>query len=288
MKKCIIFLILIINTYAADYEISLEYQNCWASTEPFRDNEWKQVVLKPNQSLIDKIETLGQIYKGKKELYNDKVDYKPYITFSDFNKMKKTTFKLNNNILTKSEGIFNNRYDDLKYYKISHLTKIKSSKATITYYTNEYNKNDISFLRFPKTETENIFVVLNKEKSYTSYENCMKKIANDKNERYIKTALIIVGIIIGLFIAYKLIIKLYKRLKKEVIKANNKYNLYKVRKIAEEESIRSSVKKSFNDSDDKDKQDLQDLINKAIANGDSETAQALLKVLNSKKGNDNE
>jgi len=286
VKKCIIFLILIINTYAADYEISLEYQNCWASTEPFRDNEWKQVVLKPNQPLIDKMETLGQIYKGKKDLYNGKVGYKPYITFLDFNKMKKTTFELKNNVLTKSEGIFNNRYDDLKYYKISYLTEIESSKATIIYYTNEYEKKDI--LRWPKTKTENISVLLNKEKSNTSYKNCMKEIANDKNERYIKTALIFIGILIGLFIAYKLIIKLYKRLKKEANKTVDKYNSYKIRKIAEEESIRSSVKKSFNGSDDKDKQDLQDLINKAVANGDSETAQALLKILNSKKGNDNE
>jgi len=286
VKKCIIFLILIINTYASDYEISLEYQNCWASTEPFRDNEWKQVVLKPNQPLIDKMDTLGQIYKGNKTSYRGTVLYSPYIKFSDFNEIRKTLFNLENGILTETKNSYSNYRNTIKYYKISYLTKIDSSKATITYYTNEYDKKGI--FRLPKTKTENIYVLLNKEKSNASYKNCMQSIANDKNERYIKTALIVIGIIIGLFIAYKSIIKLYKKLKEEAIKANNKYNSYKVRKIAEEESIRSSVKKSFNDSDDKDKQDLQDLINKAIANGDSETAQALLKVLNSKKGNNNE
>ncbi len=58
---------------------------------------------------------------------------------------------------------------------------------------------------------------------------------------------------------------------------------HKVRKIAEEESIRSNVQQSFDNADEKDLEDLQDLINKAVAKGDSETAQALLKILNSHK-----
>ena len=58
---------------------------------------------------------------------------------------------------------------------------------------------------------------------------------------------------------------------------------HKVRKIAEEESIRSNVQQSFENADEKDLEDLQDLINKAVAKGDSETAQALLKILNSHK-----
>lgn len=278
MKKYIIFLILIAYTYADNYEISLEYQHCWASTEPFRDREWKEVVLKPNQSFLEKIESLSQVYKGGQTHY-DGEPLSPYISFSDFNKINKTSFKLNNNILTESKGLYNSIRSDLAYYKISHLTEIESSKATITYYTNEHDKKDI----LPKTNSENISVLFNKEKSDVSYKNCMEEIANDKNERYINTALIIIGILIGLFIAYKLIIKLYRRLKKEANKTVDKYNSYKIRKIAEEESIRSSVKKSFDSSDDKDKQELQDLINKAVANGDSETAQALLKILNSKK-----
>lgn len=38
------------------------------------------------------------------------------------------------------------------------------------------------------------------------------------------------------------------------------------------------------DSKDEELKDLQDLINKAVAKGDSETAQALLKILENKKG----
>jgi hypothetical protein len=284
--KYLIFFILILSSYADDYEISLEYQNCWASTEPFRDTEWKEVVLKPNQPLIDKMETLGKIYKGKKELYNGEIGYNPYITFSDFNEIRKTSFDLKNKMLIETKNSYSSYRNNIEYYKISYLTQVDSSEAIITYYTNEYEKKN--YFSSPKTKKENLSVLLNKEKSYASYNKCMEEIASDKNERYIKTALIFVGLLIGLFIAYKLITKLYKRLKKEATKTVDKYNSYKIRKIAEEESIRSSVKKSFDGSDDKDKQDLQDLINKAVAKGDSETAQALLKILNSKKGNDNE
>ena len=53
----------------------------------------------------------------------------------------------------------------------------------------------------------------------------------------------------------------------------------RIRDIAEDESIRSNIKKSMQDAQANEIQDLQDLINKAVSNGDSETAQALLKIL---------
>ena len=57
----------------------------------------------------------------------------------------------------------------------------------------------------------------------------------------------------------------------------------KIRELVEEEAIKASVQKSIKNSDEEDMILLQEMINKAIAKGDTETAQALLKVLNSKK-----
>jgi len=41
MKITMLILLLIVNIYALekDYKVSLEFNNCSASTEPFRDNE---------------------------------------------------------------------------------------------------------------------------------------------------------------------------------------------------------------------------------------------------------
>ena len=285
MKKYITFFILIINTYANNYEVSIEYQNCWASTVPFRDREFKIANLKPNKKLIDKIKTLSKIYRGKPNLYNGRDLYSTSISFSDFNIINKTYFKLYDNILIQQISSRNIR-EPIEIYKIDYIAKTGSSEAKITYYINKYEKEKYLFSQSAISKSEKITVFLNQEQSKKSYQNCMKNIANDKNERYLKTGLIFLGLLIGLFIVYKLIKKLLKILKKEATKANDKYNSYKIRKIAEEESIRSSVKKSFTNSSEKDTQGLQDLINKAITDGDSETAQALLKILNSKKENE--
>lgn len=63
--------------------------------------------------------------------------------------------------------------------------------------------------------------------------------------------------------------------------AQERVHEYRVQKIAEDEAIRATVKKSLQDSDDTT--ELQELINKAVAKGDTETAQALLSILNNKK-----
>lgn len=278
MKKYIIFFILIINTYANNYEVSLEYQNCWASTEPFNDREWKTVVLKPNEKLINKIENLSKIYKGKAKLYNGKDLYSTSISFSDFNIINKTSFKLENNMLRQQTSSYSRR-EPIEAYKIDYIMETNSSEAKITYYTNKYKKDEYLFARSPISKSEKVTVFLNREQSTKSYQKCMQKITNDKNERYFKNGLIFIGILAVIFQTYELI-------KKEASKVNDKYNSYKIRKIAEEELIRSGVKKSFESSSENDTQDLQDLINKAVADGDSETAQALLKILNSKKEKD--
>ncbi len=103
------------------------------------------------------------------------------------------------------------------------------------------------------------------------------------------TYIAIIFLIIGYFIMRRILLYLEHKLAKakEKLEEFKKQRAEdKVREIAEEESIRASVKKSIDSSDNEELEDLQNLINKAVAKGDSETAQALLKILNSKKDKD--
>lgn len=125
---------------------------------------------------------------------------------------------------------------------------------------------------------------------HNAHEQCLQQIDDDKQQIFIEQLLILIGILIGLIILFfmlRALIRFIKR-KAEVVKVKAKEREKetaerKIRNIAEEESIRASVRKSIDESNDNDLDDLQNLINKAVANGDSETAQALLKILNSKK-----
>jgi hypothetical protein len=76
-------------------------------------------------------------------------------------------------------------------------------------------------------------------------------------------------------------ISIFNNIKETADKVQERVHEYRVQKTAEDEAIRATVKKSLQDSDDTN--DLQELINKAVAKGDTETAQALLSILNNKK-----
>jgi len=119
---------------------------------------------------------------------------------------------------------------------------------------------------------------------------CQKDIDDDVQEIWMFGILSVVGTILGLIISYFAIKKLIKFTKQKVQQAKEKiaemkkeYNQQKIQKIAEEESIRATVKKSIDTAEDDDLDELQELINKAVAKGDSEMAQALLKILKKKK-----
>jgi hypothetical protein len=95
------------------------------------------------------------------------------------------------------------------------------------------------------------------------------------------TLIPLIGIIPIIYYGIKLMFK--KRTLLETIKnvsdtAQERVHEYRVQKIAEDEAIRATVKKSMENSDDTS--ELQELINKAVAKGDTETAQALLEILN--------
>lgn len=123
---------------------------------------------------------------------------------------------------------------------------------------------------------------------------CSSQINKDKNALNKEYFGILFGIIVGLIIAFLLLKKIFKISKDNAPIAAKKYkdtvkkhkeekHAKKVRDIAEEESIKASIKKSINNSDEVELEDLQDVINDALSKGDTATAQALLKILNKNK-----
>lgn len=184
----------------------------------------------------------------------------------------------------------------------SKKTKTEKVKVEFPYTFNEKMKqwrNGITKLekRYKYVDKEIPFyetIDYNVRNGHRAWENaqnqCQSKIAKDKQIIMIKRILVIIGILVGLYITF-LIIKKVKNLirikiaqGKEKLKDIEKQKAEKrIRDIAEEESIRSSIKKSIDESKDDDLEELQNLINKAVAKGDSDTAQALLKILNNKK-----
>ncbi|MDD3325141.1 MAG: hypothetical protein PHN38_08510 [Sulfurospirillaceae bacterium] len=122
---------------------------------------------------------------------------------------------------------------------------------------------------------------------------CREQISNDKIQLNIKYISIVLGALLGFYMLF-LIAKAIKRLiqnkiafaKEKFVELKKAKEEKRIRDIAEDESIRSNIKKSMQDAQANEIQDLQELINKAVAKGDSETAQALLKILNRKKSSD--
>lgn len=119
---------------------------------------------------------------------------------------------------------------------------------------------------------------------------CQVQIEGDKTFIYLQRFGILIGILIALYILFRIgkVLLIFTKRKiangKEKIGELKKERAHKrIRDIAEEESIRANVKKTIDDSEDDELEDLQNLINKAVAKGDSETAKALLKILNKKK-----
>ncbi|MGB5964150.1 MAG: hypothetical protein WBG65_01320 [Sulfurimonadaceae bacterium] len=278
---------LALSAFANDeYKIDFDFR-CSASTEIYRDEIYESISIIPNDKLIQTMATIST--------------YKSNNPFNGSN-YEKVSVKFEN-INTGSETYFVHNYGDHYYLSSNHqysymsptqkfnfddakdflTTKVDKTKATLSYYTNKYKGKGIS--RSPIQGKKSIVVLIDREKSLRSLNECKQQIESDKQQRYLLIALLIVAVLGGLVTMYYIIKKIIKKIKKEAKNASEKYEQHKIRKIAEDESIRSSVKKSIDESDDDELKSLQDLINKAVSKGDSETAQALLKILNSKKNN---
>lgn len=110
---------------------------------------------------------------------------------------------------------------------------------------------------------------------------CNQSIENEKKQVIIIRIILFFIIFVLMIFAYKMIKKILNKTKKTISSFNEKLHESKVRRISEDEAIRSTVKKSIDESDDLS--ELQNLINKAVSKGDNETAKALLEILEKKK-----
>ncbi|MCK5538178.1 MAG: hypothetical protein KAI79_15230 [Bacteroidales bacterium] len=192
-----------------------------------------------------------------------------------------------------------NNYPGIVFYNVEKMAKEASEgvlkylgREKVTIYSHIINEGKDDYIED---------IVISPDELENALTQCATQINTDKNTLKIKYFAILFGILIGLFILFFILKKLIKVSKEKAPEAADKYkstvkkykstvqkfkdekHAQKVRDIAEEESIRTSVKKSINDSDKNELEDLQDVINDALAKGDTATAQALLKILNKNK-----
>ena len=169
------------------------------------------------------------------------------------------------------------------HYGISKWVNGKFIKPS-KYVTKEYFNPKLITKIYPLTLT------LTERQNAICEHQFQDDLSKDNSKKIIELLLWIGGVAVTLLILfgiYKLLkssFKYAKNKKKELVKDMEDR---KVRKIAEEESIRESVKKSMSKAEDDELTKLQDLINSAVAKGDSETAQTLLELLNKKKEHHN-
>ncbi len=197
-----------------------------------------------------------------------------------------------------------NDSDNLKLEFIRNKKTTKTVKEKVPFFemdTNEYIKAlreqkepPVRYRDVNKTimidESVEYHIKNAREKWDNAVNSCQRVIDKDHKEflsNLLLKIILLIIIFIIIFYSIKSLIKISKKKisqGKEKLKEIEKQREEKrVRKIAEEESIRASVKKSIDESKNDDLEELQKLINKAVEKGDSETAQALLKILNSKQ-----
>lgn len=202
-------------------------------------------------------------------------------TFDTFLQTKKLTLDIKKKITTTQQV-----KEEIPPSYFDGYTMI-NGKYTVVTPKKKYQYIDKKFITFKTTH----FNIIDYDEAWkNAKEECSRQIDNDNQEILIKQIGATIGIVILLYIVYRLIRKLIKYAKAKAVVGKEKLEEYKkkkeegkVRKIAEEESIRATVQKSINKSEDDELEALQELINKAVAKGDSETAKSLLKILNSKK-----
>ena len=135
-------------------------------------------------------------------------------------------------------------------------------------------------------------IVMDQRKNGIISLNCHAKIDEIHKSRKVKDTLIVIAGIIAVLVLLILIWRVIKRVKKSATeKANSIIKMRKERQkelkelkiaeIAEDEAIRNQIRETM-DVSSSSKEDLQKIINRAIEKGDTETAQALLKILENK------
>ena len=148
--------------------------------------------------------------------------------------------------------------------------------------TQEEIKKEYKYVEESVTKTEVYPANINQDSIETSIQSCHTNIQNQANQKLLIEVGIVALVILGIYISFLIIRGIIRKSKKMATAASERIHEYRVQKIAEDEAIRSTVKKAVRENDDElDK--LQNLINNAVAKGDTETAKALLEILEKQK-----
>lgn len=148
--------------------------------------------------------------------------------------------------------------------------------------TQEEIKKEYKYVEESVTKTEVYPTNINQDSVETSIQSCHTNIQNQANQKLLIEVGIVALVILGIYISFLIIRGIIRKSKKMATAASERIHEYRVQKIAEDEAIRSTVKKAVRENDDElDK--LQNLINNAVAKGDTETAKALLEILEKQK-----
>ncbi len=125
-------------------------------------------------------------------------------------------------------------------------------------------------------------VIMDRDSFHQIQEECESSIQGGKSSFIARDLSIVTASLIGLWIVAIFIYQLYTKAKNTAKTIQLRAHEYKVQKIAEDEAIRTTVKKAV-DEDSEDSKELQELINKAVSKGETETAQSLLAILERRK-----
>ena len=150
-------------------------------------------------------------------------------------------------------------------YDLEHDHYNSQSSSTKRYHTTSYNIQNY------------------KEEWAEAKNKCIQQINPEKKQARLEIFYIYAAITISLIIGILIVWFIIKFIKRKTLQFKKSRREDRIRKIAEEESIKASVNQSVSRSNDEELKDLQNLINNAVSKGDSETAEALLKILRKKE-----
>jgi len=219
------------------------------------------------------------------EIYNPKIDkilhYRPHYCCNKLFIIIKIPYT--DELITYIEPDYSKRWYTKSYSPIikdlSKLHKTKWYKSALPFFSP--NSKITIYYKNGKVITYDIKFIKSFEKAIKEFESEYKS-----SIRW-NIFWVILAYIILIIIFYKIlkavISKIYKKTKQSMTDIQNKRQEIKIKKIEEDEIIRANIKKSIHDKQNNEIEDLQEIINSALAKGDTETAQSLLKILNNKK-----
>jgi hypothetical protein len=260
--------------------------NCWADTNPFEASyihenfnieiENESVLNVTNiQKVITLISDNNQFVMENTKEYASYYGNQPIGIF-DKNEIEKIAKSKSLKLLVEYKTIVKKKvkiFDlgmDSFFNRKTGMVEIHKKQDKYEYRNETIDKKDYYPVKIDNKEIENVIT------------KCQVSVKADKGLKHTKEIWIIIGSIVGVLILFLIIRTLYQQAKKVYKGTSKRIHAYRVQKISEDEAIRTTVNKAIMENDDEYTK-LQNLINNAVAKGDTETAKALLEILEKQK-----